>query len=57
MSSARNHAKRSHRSQHDIRSNTMASSHKMMVKPSPTQQRTGLLARLAAKLFKRNKTT
>ena len=52
MSSARNHAKRSHRSEHFKRSSIGASTRKMWVKESQKPQRLGLFERFK-NLFRR----
>ncbi len=58
MSSARNHAKRSHRSHHDMRANTGYSSRKAVIrsynKPKPKQI---FLTRLLSKLSRRGRDT
>lgn len=52
MSSARNHAKRSHRSEHFKRSSIGASTRKMWVKQAHKPQRLGFLDRVR-NLFRR----
>jgi len=53
MSSARNHAKRSHRSEHFKRSSINTSSHKMWVKQAQKPQRLSLIERFK-NLFRRS---
>ena len=54
MSSARNHAKRSHRSHHDMRANTSYSSRKAIVRSyTKPRRQSSLFARLLSKLARK----
>lgn len=54
MSSARNHAKRSHRSEHFKRASIGASAHRAAISRSVKTKRVGFFERLA-RMFRRNK--
>lgn len=58
MSSARNHAKRSHRSHHSMRANTSHSSRKTIIRNyTKPRQRSSFFARLLSKLIHKGRYT